>query len=223
MYFPSDYFISIPFVLSFYLVHMKKDRNPHRPKFVSLPSHIMADGSATDKDMITVITQECNEISQELYDAAMDSIQNCQLKCSCGHCGCLVGHGDYTRYVKTAMGKIPLTVRRVQCGFCGATHALLLSSIVPYSQVPLSDHAAIASSYENGKDGIEVMDTNPELSPSQVFYILSLYIRYWRQRLLSECLLLSPVHALTAPCLRLFGLQFMQIKSTRNILFVPPT
>lgn len=188
----------------------------------------MADASVTDKDMITVITKECNEISQELYDAAMDSFQLCQLKCSCSHCGCLVGHGGYTRYVKTAVGKIPLAVRRVQCSLCDATHALLLSSIVPYSQVSLADHAAIASSYEQtdhaaGKDAMAVMDTNPELSPSQVFYILSLYIRFWRQRLLSESLPLSPVHALTQPCLRLFGGQFMQIKNTRNILFVPPT
>ena len=96
--------------------------------------------------MITVITEECNEISQKLYDTAMDSIQTCQLECSCGHCGCLVGHGGYTRYVKTSMGKIPLAIRRVQCSLCNATHALLLSGIVPYSQVPLSDHAAIASS-----------------------------------------------------------------------------
>ena len=183
----------------------------------------MADASATDKDMITVITKECNEISQKLYDAAMDSIQNCQLKCSCGRCGCLVGHGGYTRHVKTAMGKIPLAVRRVQCSLCDATHALLPSGIVPYSQIPLSDHAAIASSYENAKNGMEAMDTNPELSPSQVFYILSLYIRFWRQRLLSESLPLSPAHALTQPCIRLFGRQFMQIKNTRNILFVPPT
>ena len=121
------------------------------------------------------------------------------------------------------MGKIPLAIRRVQCSLCNATHALLLSGIVPYSQVPLSDHAAIASSYENGMDGMEVMDTNPELSPSQVFYILSLYIRFWRQRLLSERLPLSPVHALTQPCIRLFGRQFMQIKNTRNLLFAPPT
>ena len=42
-----------------------------------------------------------------------------------------------------------------------------------------------------------MMDTNPELSPSQVFYILSLYIRFWRQRLLSESLPLSPAHAIT--------------------------
>ena len=70
---------------------------------------------------------------------------------------------------------------------------------------------------------MKVMDANPELSPGQVFYILSLYIRLWRQRLLSENLPLSPAHALTMPCIRLFGRQFMQIKNTRNILFVPPT
>ena len=188
----------------------------------------MADASATDKDMITVITEECNEISQEFYDNTMDSIQTCQFKCSCGHCGCLVGHGSYIRSVKTALGKIPLVIRRVQCRLCHATHALLPSAIVPYSQISLSDHAAIASSHEKTApaveiDGMKVMDANPELSPSQFFYILSLYIRLWRQRLLSENLPLSPAHALTMPCIRLFGRQFMQIKNTRNILFVPPT
>lgn len=70
---------------------------------------------------------------------------------------------------------------------------------------------------------MEAMEENPELSPSQVFYILSLYIRFWRQRILSERLELSPAHALTQPCLRLFGRQFMQIKSTRNVPFPPPT
>ena len=163
----------------------------------SSPHHTTADISAIDKVMITIITEECNEISQKFYDNAMDSIQICQLECSCGHCGCLAGHGAYTRSIKTALGKIPLVIRRVQCSLCNATHALLPSGIVPYSQVLLTDHAAIASSFEDGRDGREVMDTNPELSPSQVFYILSLYIRFWRQRLLSESLPLSPAHALT--------------------------
>lgn len=111
----------------------------------------------------------------------------------------------------------------MQCTLCNATHALLPSAIVPYSQVSLADHAGIASSYEKGGCGLEVMDKNPELSPSQVWYILSLYIRLWRQRLLSEGIPLSPAHALTAPCLRCFGRQFMQIKNTGNILFIPPT
>lgn len=172
-----------------------------------------------------MFTEECNEISQVFYDAVMDSVKNCQMECSCGCSGCLVGHGNYIRSVKTALGKVPLMIRRVQCTLCNATHALLPSGIVPYSQVPLMDHAAIASSYENGGggNGMEVMDKNPELSPSQVFYILSLYIRLWRQRLLSERISLSPACALTAPCLRCFGRQFMQIKSTRNLLFAPPT
>lgn len=177
----------------------------------------------TDKIMITVITGECNEISQDFYDSAIGSIQAYRLECSCGHSGCLIRHGSYTRSVKTAMGKIPLAIRRVRCGLCNATHALLPSGIVPYSQVPLADHAAIASSYENGGAGMEAMAENPELSPSQAFYILSLYIRLWRQRLLSERIPLSPAHALAAPCIRCFGRQFMQVKNTRNILFSPPT
>ena len=223
MYFPSDYFISIPFMLSFYLIPKKRTGTLTDQSLCPCPYHTLADTSATDKDMITAITKECNEISQEFYDDTMDSINTCHMECSCGHCGCLVGHGHYTRCVKTGLGKISLSIRRVQCTLCNTTHALLLSSLVPYSQVPLADHAAIASSFENGKDSMEVMDANPELSPSQVFYILSLYIRLWRQRLLSERLLLSPLHALTQPCIRLFGRQFMQIKNTRNILFVPPT
>ena len=183
----------------------------------------MAEVSATDTLMITVITEECNDISQLFYDTAMDSFQISQIECSCGHSGCLVGHGSYTRSLKTALEKIPLRIRRVQCSLCNATHALLPSCIVPYSQVPLMDHAAIAASYENGGNGMDVMDKNPELSPSQVFYILSLYIRLWRQRILSERIPLSPAWALTVPCLRCFGRQFMQIKSTRNVLFAPPT
>lgn len=138
---------------------------------------------------------------------------------------------DYNKkatFIHYYLSNAVLVIRRVQCRLCHATHALLPSAIVPYSQISLSDHAAIASSYEKTApaveiDGMKVMDANPELSPSQVFYILSLYIRLWRQRLLSENLPLSPAHALTMPCIRLFGRQFMQIKNTRNILFVPPT
>jgi hypothetical protein len=81
IYIPSDYSISIPIVLSFYLTY-KKGQEPSPTKVcVPVLTHTMTDGSATDKDMITVITEECNEISQELYDTAMDSIHNCQLKC----------------------------------------------------------------------------------------------------------------------------------------------
>ena len=67
------------------------------------------------------------------------------------------------------------------------------------------------------------MDGNPELSPGQVFYILSLYLRYRRERLKAEHIPLSSLHALTDGCFAAYSRPFMQIKKTVNILFVPPT
>ena len=39
----------------------------------------------------------------------------------------------------------------------------------------------------------------------------------------AELLVPFVIAALTKPCIRFFGRQFMQIKNTRNLLFVPPT
>lgn len=173
--------------------------------------------------MITIITDESKDISQDFYDTAIEAIPLYSLICSCGHAGCLIGHGTYIRHVKTDAGKIALVVRRVCCTICSATHAILPSALVPYSQVSLRDHVAIASSFERGSNGMEVLENNPELSPSQVWYILSLYIRCWRQCLLNEHICFYPIHALTQSCVVLFSRQFMQIKATKNILFPPLT
>lgn len=150
------------------------------------------------------------------------------MQCACGGCpaGTLILHGSYKRCVKTTSGKIPLIVRRVKCTDCNATHALLPSLIVPYSQVPLADHAAIAAAKEDGKSITDILEdngTNPELTASQIWYILASYIRCWQQRILSERIPLSPLHALAQSCLSCFSRAFMQIKTTPNILFVPPT
>ena len=82
MYFPSDYFISIPFVLFFCLMHKKEDGDLTDQSLCPCPYNILADSSATDRDMITVLTKECNEISRKIYDTIIDSIRICQLKCS---------------------------------------------------------------------------------------------------------------------------------------------
>lgn len=173
--------------------------------------------------MITVFTENYKEISQKIYDDRIGSLPAVSFTCPCGCSGCLTEHGSYHRYVKEPEGKIRLTVRRVLCTVCGATHALLLSSIVPYSQVPLRDHAAIAEAYETGGCPADVMDENPEVSFGQVFYILSLYLKYWRERLKAERIPLSPFCALTQGCFAVYSRPFMQIKKTLNILFTPPT
>lgn len=88
--------------------------------------------------MITIFVRDCNQISQSFYDSVIYDLQLHQLTCSCSHSACLSVHGYYKRTVKLSSGAIRLRVCRVKCSECGATHALLLSSMVPYSQTFLS-------------------------------------------------------------------------------------
>ncbi|WP_434084494.1 DUF6431 domain-containing protein [Lacrimispora xylanisolvens] len=61
-------------------------------------------------------------------------------------------HGYYHRSIKSEESVIRLHICRVKCSYCGTTHALLLSSIVPYSQISLSDQVSIISCYEDSGD-----------------------------------------------------------------------
>lgn len=101
--------------------------------------------------MITIFVPDCNQISQSFYDSLIHDLQLHQLTCSCSHSACLSVHGYYKRTVKLSSGAIRLRVCRVKCSECGATHALLLSSMVPYSQIPLPDQQRICRDYEEGR------------------------------------------------------------------------
>ena len=101
--------------------------------------------------MITIFAGNCNQISQSFYDSVIFDLPLHQLTCSCGHSACLSIHGYYRRAVKLPSGTVRLRDCRVKCSECGNTHALLLSSMVPYSQVTLPDQQRICSDYEAGK------------------------------------------------------------------------
>ena len=86
--------------------------------------------------MITVKTENYNLISQHFYNKTIDSLDLNLISCACGHSGCLIRHGSYKRSIQLADRILSLSVVRVYCKICGHTHALLLSSMVPYSQIP---------------------------------------------------------------------------------------
>ena len=94
--------------------------------------------------MITIFNHTFKTLSQNYYDKTIDSIHFHRLTCSCGHSACLSRHAYYHRSIKTPPGKIRLRICRVKCSFCGATHALLLAEMVPYSQIPLISQFYIA-------------------------------------------------------------------------------
>ena len=114
--------------------------------------------------MITVETQNFNLISQDFYDKTVFSLDLALIPCSCGHTGCLIWHGSYTRKVILEDQILSLRISRVRCQNCGCTHAILLSSIVPYSQIPLSIHVSVARSYENGNPSVLYSADRPTLT-----------------------------------------------------------
>lgn len=177
----------------------------------------------TSKAMITLFVEESNPLSPNFYNKVIINLQFHQLKCPCGHSGCLSIHGYYHRSIKSPDGKLAFRICRVKCECCGHTHAILLSSMVPYSQVSTSDHISIINNFNHNLSQDYVMNDNPSIDESSYRYIIRCYRKYWHEKLRSECIRLTPVCLLIKSCFAHFSYQFMQIKNTENILLLNTT
>ncbi len=211
-------------MLSLLAVTENKKQESPRPKFDSCLNHTTAVfQQAVALTMITIETEICNPISQTFYDNTVLSLDLNLITCTCGHTGCLVWYGSYTRKLRLDDQVITLRIARVFCNSCHHTHALLLSSIVPYSQIPLEVHASIAESYENGSGYKEILDSQSCIDENTISSIVRSFRLYWRERLRSLSVPLYPLSSLVRSCFAFFARPFMQIKRTRNKLFSPPT
>lgn len=173
--------------------------------------------------MITILVQDCNHISQSFYDSVINRIQLHQMTCTCGHSACMTIHGYYRRNVKLPDGTIRLRICRVRCSECGRTHALLLSSIIPYSQIRTFDQQQICISYEQSLSSVSVCDLNPEIDENNIKSVLRNYRRHWREMLRSLRISLSPLFMLVSSCFSNYSAQFMQIHSGLNQPFLSTT
>lgn len=173
--------------------------------------------------MLTVLVQDFNTFTQEFYDSVIFSLPFHRLKCSCGHSGCLTVHGYYERSVITPAGKKALVICRVICSECGHTHALLLSSMVPYSQIPAEVQREITIAYEEGSDRKELCSTGCGIDENNIKSVIRRYVKFWRERLLAEGISLHSLPDLISACFSHYSKQFMQVRSTCNDLFPSPT
>lgn len=169
--------------------------------------------------MITIFVRDCNQISQSFYDSVINHLQLHQLTCSCSHSACLAVHGYYRRTVKLPSGAVRLRVCRVKCSECGTTHALLLSSMVPYSQIPLPDQQKICCDFEEGKVSTLICEANPSVDENNVKSVLRNYRHCWREKLRSLKIRLFPLDVLILFCFSDYSSQFMQIHRQVNKLF----
>ena len=173
--------------------------------------------------MITIQVENYNIFSQDSYDSVIASLQLHQLTCSCGHSSCLTIHGYYERSVMAMSEKITLRIVRVKCSLCSKTHAILLSSIVPYSQVSMQDHQQIVLSAESGEPRRSLSYSIPYVGEYNIKSILKKYKYHWRERLRSESIKLEPLRTLIQKCFAFYSSQFMQIRGCFNKLFIIPT
>ena len=153
----------------------------------------------------------------------INNLQFHQLTCPCGHSGCLSVHGYYHRHIKASSGKLLIRICRVKCECCGHTHAILLFSMVPHSQISLAEQVTIIHNYENSLSQDSVMNDNPSIDESCYRYIIRQYLSHWKQKLLFERISFGSIHGLIVSCFSLFSCQFMQIKRIPNILFLNTT
>ena len=173
--------------------------------------------------MILISVRDYNRFSQDYYDSIINSLQFHRLTCTCGHSACLTIHAYYTRSVFLPDGVHPLRVCRVRCSECGRTHALLLSSFVPYDRISLLDQHTVVRAYENGSDRNAVCEQNPSIDENNVKSIIHRYKHVWLQRLLSEAIRLSEISSLIQNCFSFYSMQFMQIRRTIVELFALTT
>ncbi len=73
-----------------------------------------------------------------------------------------------------------------------------------------------------GQDGLDVRLLSME-EKANIKAILSRYRKHWQQRLLAHGICLLPLAGLVHRCFRSFSRQFLQIKTTPNLLFGLPT
>ena len=173
--------------------------------------------------MITIKTENYNLISQNFYNKTIDSLDLNLISCTCGHSGCLIRYGSYKRNVQLKDEMITLTVVRVYCTACGHTHALLLSSLVPYSQIPLNVQIAAIHAYESALSPEHLLTNQCFIDENNLKAVISAYRLHWKERLRSAGLSFSEWSSLVTGCFSHFSRQFMQIKTTVNKLFLLPT
>lgn len=166
--------------------------------------------------MIIVLTLMIANITQTYYNNLINPIDTLLLACpSCGKTGMNI-HGYYRRQIKNQnfSDKQSLKIRRVICcnEDCRCTHALLPSSIVPYSQISMIETMSIidACSVQERED---IMKQNPLIDHSDILAIIRNFKSKWLQRL-SQITASMGDGSFFKECISVFGVHFMQMPDT---------
>ena len=118
--------------------------------------------------MIIVLTDRVNDISQEIYDSVIESMDRNLIQCDqCSQCGFHI-NGYYYKTIRTSRKIIKILIVQLICPHCGRTHAVLLSSMIPWSSVQLKDAIRIVCA-EDAETIRRIMDDDPNTKSYENF------------------------------------------------------
>ena len=103
---------------------------------------------------------------------------------SCGSRGNCVPHGSYRRsLIEWECGRVEygsVEIKRVRCGSCGHTHAILPDYIIPYTTYSLPFILRVLAAHFLGIETVEQLCRRYEISPSMLYEWKALFHKHKR-------------------------------------------
>ena len=177
----NDHYLIFPHrVFSCTMILSHKERQDQ-----NLPQPILSSPVHRDSLYIYTVTMiqvytDSFKLSQDYYNNIVFSLPLDRMECTCGASGSLIFYGSYNRSVKCGGTVLVLRIQRVRCRKCGKTHAILLSSLIPYSMISLQDQQQIIYHALTAGSCSDVMDRNPLIDETNVRHILRRFRMYWQ-------------------------------------------
>lgn len=141
--------------------------------------------------MITIFVPSNTSITPNFYKKILYHISLSKIKCSCTTIGQFIFYGSYFRFIKNDYSKYRLQICRIKCKNCCHTHAILLSTLVPYSQHPLIEYVYTIDFFDkrtppnisNKPPTKYLFQKVKSLDDNDIRHIYRQYRRYWRRRI----------------------------------------
>jgi hypothetical protein len=165
--------------------------------------------------MIIVLADDVNRVSQDIYDRIVNELDRERIKCNrCGQYGFNI-NCYYYRSIRKPSGIEKILIVQLICRSCGKTHAVLLSTMIPWCSVEMSDAIRIIKAHGSSEIRL-IYDDNPSISEDNIKHLRRIYFGEWKERLLSFCISID--NHLTENCVRYHDRQFLQNRCSSVLL-----
>lgn len=166
--------------------------------------------------MIIVLTHMIANISLSCYTQLTSALKLPDIQCPCcENCGMHI-FAYYQRYVKNSDSpeKTKLRILRVRCDNdnCRVTHAVLPSTIVPYSQITMSDTISIIEA-QSKDDTRKILYANLLISIEDIRKIKLKFKNFWKSRIQNIKASMGS-DSFFIECISVYKMHFMQLPPT---------